>query len=122
MNAEFWGYSVGRELRKGSEGEKGGGVEDEEREEEGEEEEEEEEEGMRCGGGAAGCCGKLHADTTDGAGRQVATRGDRRQGDRRRPSRSPALPGGAPGRRGDALPPAHAEDTGLVDMVLGARC
>ena len=79
-------------------------------------------EGMRCGGGAAGCGGKLHADTTDGAGRQVATRGDRRQGDRRRPSRSPALPGGAPGRRGDALPPAHAEDTGLVDMVLDARC
>ena len=48
--------------------------------------------------------------------------GDRRQGDRRRTPRSPALPGGAPGRMGDALPPAHAEDTGLVDMVLGARC
>ena len=77
MNAEFWG----------------GGVEDEEREEE--EEEEEEEEGMRCCGGAAGCCGKLQdADTTDGAGRQVATRG------RRRPSRPPPFPGGAPGEEG----------------------
>jgi len=105
MNAEFWGYSVGRELGKGGEGEKGGGAEDEEREEEGEEEEEEEE-------GAAESS-MLTPQTK---------RGDRRQGDRRRPSRSPALPGGAPGRGGDALPPAHAEDTGLVDMVLGARC
>ena len=80
---------------------------------------------MRCGGGAAGCGGKLHADTTDGAGRRVAMRGDRRQAAGRQEAtlpRSPALPGGAPGRRGDALPPAHAEDTGLVDMVLGARC
>ena len=91
MNAEFWG----------------GGVEDEEREEE--EEEEEEEEGMRCGGGAAGCCGKLHADTTDGAGRQVATRGDRRQATGRQEATLPLSrpPGRRPwedGRMGDALP------------------
>ena len=65
-------------------------------------------EGMRCGGGAAGCGGKLHADTTDGAGRQVAMRGDRRQGDRRRPPRSPALPGGAPGRMGGWETPSRA--------------
>ena len=52
--------------------------------------------------------------------------GDRRQGDRRRPSR--ALPpsreaplgGWEDGRRPPA--PAHAEETGLVDMELGARC
>ena len=68
-------------------------------------------EGMRCGGGAEGCGGKLHADTTDGAGRQVAMRGDRRQAAGRQEAtlpRSPALPGGAPGRMGGWETPSRA--------------
>ena len=79
---------------------------------------------MATGGGRSGD----RSDPSEGAGRQVATRatGDRRQGDRRRPSR--ALPpsreaplgGWEDGRRPPA--PAHAEETGLVDMELGARC
>ena len=109
MNVELWGG-----LSEAS----GGGVEDEEREEE--EEEEEEEEGMRCCGGRGGgggggyevrrrCCGKLHADTTDRAGRQVATRGDRRQAAGRQEATPPLSrpPGRRPwedGRMGDALP------------------
>ena len=44
-------------------------------------------------------------------------------GRQRQPSSPPALPGGAPGRRGGARPPAHAEHAGIRrygDMVLGA--
>ena len=65
-------------------------------------------EGMRCGGGAAGC-GNLHADTTDGAGRQVAMRGDRRQAAGRQEATPPLSrpPGRRPweeGRRPPACP------------------
>ena len=79
---------------------------------------------MRCGGGAAGC-GKLHADTTDGAGRQVAMRGDRRQAAGRQEATPPLSrpPGRRPWEDGRRPPaPAHAEETGLVDMEPGARC
>ena len=115
------------------------------------EEEEEEERRRRCCGGAAGVLqeGSLltpqrpqrhHRDfqTINSSRRErgmECKNGGRNGGRRRRQVAGqqwlrgatrgdpPALPGGAPGRRGGALPPAHAEHAGISrygDRVLGA--
>ena len=67
--------------------------------------------------------GEWNVEMTEGNGgrrrRQVAGRQVATGGDRRRPSSPPALPGGAPGRRGGARPPAHAEHAGI--RRYGAR-
>ena len=62
---------------------------------------------MATGGGRSGD----RSDPSEGAGRQVATRGDRRQAAGRQEAtlpRSPALPGGAPGRMGGWETPSRA--------------
>ena len=102
MNVELWGG-----LSEAS----GGGVEDEEREEE--EEEEEEEEGMRCCGGAAESSKMLTQQTGRGDRWLRGAGGD-----------PPALPPSReapPGRRGGALPPAHAEGDALPRLHTPRR-